>query len=253
MTFIDFCVKYKWWLSIGGFLTLGMGIGIVALPLGIIGFVKSPKSDDKDEESSTQKSKTGKRLGFWDVAGKAKNVSIIAKLNGKCPECGGQLGAYKCKKCKLDIQSWAADQVRKDRKTLEDVSIPNAVIKNSVTFFGGHKEVSDPTNGWLAIANKKVIFKNANKEKFEIKFEDIENIEITDDSYTPSLARGLVMGFLGGDTDSQSFRPHKSVLKIVYDTGKRKKDLSFNFNAITWAGSVSECQKFYGKLNALLD
>lgn len=247
MTFIDFCVKYKGWLTIGGFLTLSIGLGFIALPLGIIGFVKSPKSDSKEH-----KTKTGKRLGFWDIGGKTKVVGIVAKLK-ECPECGGQLGAYKCKKCGLNIQGWAADQIRNDRKTWEDVSISNAVIKKSVTFFGGHKSVSEPTNGWLAIVKDKIVFKNANNENFEMKFDDIEDIEITDDSYTPSLARGLIMGALGGNTDSQSFRPHKSVLKIKYNTGKRKKNLSFNFNAITWAGSVDECQKFYAKLNALLD
>ena len=64
------------------------------------------------------------------------------------------------------------------------------------------------------------------------------------------------MALLGGDGSdmaTQSFRPHKSVLQIVYDTGKREKELCFNFDAITWAGAVSECQSFFSRLNAMLD
>ncbi len=198
MGLIDICIKYRWWFTIIGILTLWLGVGFVLVIMGIMGFIKSSESEVKQDSE--------------------KNSNI-----------------------------------RKKRKSSEDVEISGSIIKKPVKFFGGHKSIVDPTDGWLAIVSDKLVFKNANLENFEINFADIKEINIVDDSYTPSLGRGFVTGFLGGGTDSQSFRPHKSVLQVKYNSGKRTKELCFDFSALTWAGSVEECRRFYAKLNGLLD
>ena len=134
-----------------------------------------------------------------------------------------------------------------------NINIPGALINKSVKFFGGHRLIPEPAEGCLAIVHNVLAFYSSQDQGFEIPLEEIKKIEIVDDSYTPSLGRAALEGFLGGDTSSQSYRPHKCVLKVVYDAGKREKDLCFNFNAATWAGAVSECQTFYARLNSLLD
>lgn len=138
-------------------------------------------------------------------------------------------------------------------QNLSEKSQSQYIIEKPVRFLGGDKSIPDPTDGNLMLSTESILFKDNQSGIIEIPLEKIKQIEIVDDKYTPSLKRGLIMGILGGDTESQSFRPHKSVLKISYQTEKRIKDIEFNFSAITWAGSVEDCQQFYSKLNALLD
>ena len=173
-------------------------------------------------------------------------------MTDKCKECGKELHFWN-KALGMCFKCFNKKKKKEVSKTMEEVNIPNASIKKPVNFLGGHKSVPKPVEGWLGLTAKAVIFKNKLGNNFEIPLKAINKIEIVDDKYTPSLGRGLVMGALGGDTDSQSFRPHKSVLKITYKGETRVKDLEFNFNAITWAGAVQECQEFYSELNAVLD
>ncbi len=193
------------------------------------------------------------KVGIFDIGTRMKMSQIIMGWKGKCPECGGRLGMYKCKKCGADVQEMAARQARLEKAASEEVDIPDAILKKQVRFLGGHKSAPDPVGGWLGLLRNKIVFKNALGVEFEIPFNKIKDIRIVDDKYTPSLGRTFVVGAVGGNTDSQSFRPHKSVLQVVYNTGKRNKELEFNFIAVTWAGAVDECQRFYSKFNAILD
>jgi hypothetical protein len=220
--------------------------------MGIFDKFKGKLNEIKDKAAKAT-SKDDKP-GLFDVAGRMRMSKAILKLKGKCPECGGSFGMNsKCKNCGLNIQDWAGKQSKDVAKTLEEVNIPNASIKKPVRFLGGHKSAPKPVEGWLGLTPKAVVFKNGLGNNFEIPLKTIERIEIVDDKYTPGVGRALVMGALGGNTESQSFRPHKSALKITYKGETRTKDLEFNFNAITWAGAVEECQEFYSELNAMLD
>lgn len=221
--------------------------------MGLIkSIIKKPFEILDDITGSSKRDKPG----LFDVFGRVDMSKAILSLKGKCPKCGGELGVTKCKKCGLDIQDWAWKQAKEIKKSIEEVNIPNASIKKFVHFLGGHKSVPNPVEGWLGLTNKAVVFKNAIGDSFEITFKTIKNIDIVDDKYTPSLTRGLVVLALGGDGSqfsSQSYRPHKSVLKITFEGKTRTKDLEFNFNALTWAGAVEECQQFYSQLNSMLD
>jgi hypothetical protein len=57
--FTEFCVKYKWWLLIGGIVTIGIGIGVIGIIFGIIGFVKSPKTSELKDGSKGENKKEG--------------------------------------------------------------------------------------------------------------------------------------------------------------------------------------------------
>jgi len=250
-SFNQMCIKYKWWWLLGGIFTLGIGIGIIGIIFGIIGFAKSPKTKEsaklsKDEDYNT-------KVGSFDLGTRLLMSKTILGWNGKCPECQGALGVSKCNSCGADVQKLAAKYAREEQKAMREVNIPSSIMKKSVRFLGGHKDVPEPVYGWLGLLKDKIIFKNELASFFEIGFKEIKNIQIVDDNYTPSLARGVVTTLLGGDTNSQSFRPHKTVLQVTYDTGKRNKELCFEFNSITWAGAVQECQQFYSKMNAMLD
>lgn len=45
MGFIEFCIKGRWWLLVGGFLLASTGVGIILIVLSIIGFVKKGKTN----------------------------------------------------------------------------------------------------------------------------------------------------------------------------------------------------------------
>ena len=126
---------------------------------------------------------------------------------------------------------------------------------NAVLFKGGHGGFVEKTSGGLNLSKTHIAFASASSNKFfAIPLKKLIDVQIVSDNYTPSLARGVFHAFT--DTadvlQSQSYRPHNNNLQISFKSGKIKKQIQFEFEAMTWAGSVSSCQEFMSQLNALL-
>jgi hypothetical protein len=209
----------------------------------------NPKKNSQFVPSMSILSADGKKSKDFDNTRKIDQNTVSLKSstnqsNNNNPKSSACNGCNGCSGC---------SSIFGGKENTPKNSISQYIIEKSVKFLGGHKLIPDPIAGNLLLSNDCVIFQDNQSRIIEIKLENIKQIEIVDDKYTPSLKRGLIMGILGGDTESQSFRPHKCVLKINYQTEKRVKDLEFNFTAVTWAGAVEDCQQFYSKLNSLLD
>ena len=138
-------------------------------------------------------------------------------------------------------------------KQMTDVVGPIKFYNERVTFHGGHAQIVSKVTGTLYLTDSHVgFFYNPKDPYVAIPIKDILKIQIVGDNYTPSLERGIIVAALGGDTSSQSYRPHDNNLEITFHSGKVEKKIRFEFEAVTWAGSVDACQKFHEQLNSLL-
>lgn len=72
-SFAKFCIKYRWWLLIGGILTMPYIFGFPILILGIYGFVKMPQKK-KEIQIKISRSDT-KRQEKWTIIGSAKKIT----------------------------------------------------------------------------------------------------------------------------------------------------------------------------------
>ena len=185
----------------------------------------------------------------------------------KCLSCGRDMsfsnkalfGKDKDKYCRFCLREQANANLNEEISQIDEKAnkgkypsiIKDALIERSVAFKGGYGGIDKIRQGSLGVTNEKLVFKIGISGNFEIPFNQIKKIEIVDDNYTPGVMRTL----FSANTAAQSLGKHKTVLKIVIDTGNREKELMFQFggSSITWDGAVKECDAFYAKFNSLLD